>query len=50
MLLYSHTLAMGVRDHVSCEYIQNNGVIWCIDIGVLRGGGQGGLAPPPKIG
>ena len=23
---------MGVRDHVPCEYFQNNGVIWCIDV------------------
>ena len=24
---------MGVRDHVgTCEYFQNNGVIWCIDV------------------
>ena len=22
---------MGVRDHVPCEYFQNNGVTWCID-------------------
>ena len=32
MLLYSHTPAMGVWDHVPCEYFQNNGVIWCIDV------------------
>ena len=23
---------MGVRDHVPCEYFQNNGVTWCIDV------------------
>ena len=31
-IVYSHTPAMGVRDHVPCEYFQNNGVIWCIDV------------------
>ena len=32
MLLYIYTPSMGVRDHVPCEYFQNNGVIWCIDV------------------
>ena len=30
--MYSHTPAMGVWDHVPCEYFQNNGVTWCIDV------------------
>ena len=32
---YSHTYvrtpAMGVKDHVSCEHLKKNGVVWCID-------------------
>ena len=35
MLLYIATCtpAIGVRDHVPCEYSQNNGVTnWCIDV------------------
>ena len=23
---------MGVRDHVPCEYFENNDVIWCIAV------------------
>ena len=26
VIVYSHTPAMGVQDHVPCEYLQNNGV------------------------
>ena len=29
-IVYSHMPAMDVRDHVPCEYLEKNGVIWCV--------------------